>query len=128
MPSSPITLIAAGGFATLAGLLALFHLCLAFGAPWGQLTLGGRWPGVLPRHIRPLAVVQAAMVLTMALAILDRAGIVLLEWPGWVFISVIVISFISLAANAASPSRPERRTGVPVAGLLLLTALLAGYA
>jgi len=42
------SVIAAIAFVTLIGLLVLFQLSLAFGAPWGRFAWGGQHPGVLP--------------------------------------------------------------------------------
>ena len=36
----------------LLGVLTAFQLGLAAGKPWGALSYGGRWPGVLPKGPR----------------------------------------------------------------------------
>ena len=35
--------------------VVLFQLCLIFGAPWGQITQGGRYEGSLPLTSRVAA-------------------------------------------------------------------------
>jgi len=115
-------------FAALCTFLAGFHLALAGGAPLGHLTMGGQWPGRLPRRARLLSVVQIGIVAAMAVVVLARAGVIGLAAPGWAFWTVIALCGLTLAANAASRSRPERRLGVPVALLLLLSGLVAGLA
>lgn len=42
-------------FSLASGAVAIFQLALVLGAPWGELTLGGRWRGRLPLKIRFIA-------------------------------------------------------------------------
>lgn len=112
-----------------AGLTALpltMHLAIAAGAPLGRLTVGGRFPGGLPPLWRGLALVQAALLATMSGAVLARAGIgaaplAPLFWPA------VGLTIASLAANAASPSRPERLLWTPVLFLMSAAALGVGF-
>ena len=104
----------------------IFQLAVTFGAPWGHLTLGGRWSGALPPPIRLLSLVQAVLAVAMIGAVLDRGGIIALGWPDWAYYATVVMCALSVVANAATPSKPERRIGLPVAALMLVTAALAG--
>lgn len=112
-----------------AGLTALpvaMHLAIAAGAPLGRLTVGGRFPGRLPPAWRALALVQAALLALMAGAVLSRAGIAATQvaplfWPA------LALTLLSLAANAASPSRPERLLWTPVLALMAAAALGVGF-
>ena len=103
------------------------QLGLAAGAPWGTYTMAGKYPGRLPPHARRLAVVQAGILAFCALAVLDRAGVGPLGLPPFAFTVALVATGLSLVANAASPSRPERRLWTPVLIAMFLTALAAGY-
>jgi hypothetical protein len=110
-------------YAGLAALPVLMHLAVAAGAPLGPLTVGGRFPGRLPPVWRALALVQAALLGTMAGAVLARAGVdaaplAPLFWPA------VALTLLSLVANAASPSRPERLLWTPI--LLLMAAAALG--
>jgi len=109
------------GYAGLAALPLAMHLALAAGAPWGRFTLGGRFSGRLPPVWRALAIVQGALLAAMAGAVLARAGIgvpalAVLFWPA------VAVTVLSLLANAASPSRPERRLWTPVLTLMAFAA------
>lgn len=108
-------------YAGLAGLPVLMHLAIAAGAPLGRLTVGGPFPDRLPPPWRLLALVQAALLCTMAGAVLARAvGIAALSplfWPALAF------TLLSLVANAASPSRPERLLWTPILFLMAVAAL-----
>ena len=117
--------ILAFAYAGLAALPVLMHLANAAGAPLGRLTVGGRFPGRLPTAWRALALVQAALLCIMAGAVLARAGVGALPlaplfWPAF------ALTFLSLAANAASPSRPERLLWTPVLFLMAAAALGVG--
>jgi len=101
------------------------HLANAAGAPLGRLTVGGRFPGRLPPVWRALALVQAALLGIMAGAVLARAGLgaaalAPLFWPA------VVLTLLSLAANAASPSRPERLLWTSILSLMAAAALGVG--
>ena len=114
-----MTQVLAFSYCGLAALPILMHLALAAGAPLGRLTVGGRFPGRLPPRWRALALVQAALLGVMAGAVLARAGIgptllATLYWPA------LAVTLLSLLANAASPSRPERLLWTPV--LLMMAA------
>ena len=50
----PVT-FAAKTFVTLTLFVVLFQLALAAGAPWGELTMGGAFPGQLPPRMRVAA-------------------------------------------------------------------------
>ncbi|MEM7566852.1 MAG: hypothetical protein AAF321_06420 [Pseudomonadota bacterium] len=111
-----------------AGLTALplaMHVAVALGAPLGRLTVGGRFPGRLPPAWRFLAVVQGLLLALMASAVLARSGLGLpslasLYWPA------VALTVLSLIANAASPSRPERWLWTPVLALMTGAALGVG--
>lgn len=51
-----------------------FQLALAAGAPWGSLAMGGKFPGVYPKHMRIVAIFMSAFLLLLALIVSIRAG------------------------------------------------------
>jgi hypothetical protein len=61
-----MTTIAAGFFVLLAFGVALFQAALVSGAPWGELTMGGRVTGVLPWRLRAVAFVSLLLLLAFA--------------------------------------------------------------
>lgn len=122
-----LPLLASASFTLLAAWLVLFHLAAMLGAPLGRYTLGGRWPGPLPALLRPLSLAQAAIAIVMASAVLDASGLVGLDWPAWAHRATIALCAVSVLANAATPSGPERRLGLPVAFAMLIAASVAGW-
>ncbi len=57
-----------------------FQVALAAGAPWGEYAMGGRFPGRFPPAMRAGALVQAVILVLLALVVLDATGFVELGW------------------------------------------------
>ncbi|MGI1663577.1 hypothetical protein ACRDNQ_15160 [Palleronia sp. KMU-117] len=110
-------------YAALAALPAAMHIALAAGAPLGRFTVGGRFPGRLPPLWRGLALVQAGLLAGMALVVLDRGGALSSGLPAGLFWPVVGLTLLTFLANAASPSRPERRVWTPVTLGMVASAL-----
>lgn len=121
-----LTTLAALLHAGLIGFACAFQLALMAGAPWGSLSMGGRFPGKLPTGMRLVCVIQIAMLVSIGLIVLSRAGLALPEWRGFAQRGVwaaVVISGLSAVANLATPSRWERILWAPVGVLLFATSL-----
>lgn len=115
-----LTTMAALGFAGLSGFTALFQVALIAGAPWGALTLAGRWPGVLPMRLRPVAAVQAAVQMAMATAVLAEAGLVARPLPGWCIWASLILTGASVGLHVVTPSAAERRLWLPILCLMMI--------
>ncbi|WP_425100576.1 hypothetical protein [Tropicibacter sp. S64] len=113
-------------YAALAMLPVAMHLGLAAGAPLGRFTAGGRFPWRLPPLWRLLALVQAALLVGMALAISGRGAVLDFDLPGPAFWLALALTLLSTFASGASPSRPERLLWTPV--LLAMSAAAIGVA
>ncbi|PXX42120.1 hypothetical protein DFR42_106300 [Undibacterium pigrum] len=108
-------------------LATLFQLCLACGAPWGSLTMGGRYPGTLPSGLRIAALFQLVLLALAGLIIFIRAGLLLpeyLDWSRMAIWAVVVFMAISSILNLITPSKWERRIWAPVVLLLLTCSVL----
>jgi hypothetical protein len=123
--------IAAWLYAGPASLAVLFQLALAFGAPWGAVAMGGRYPGSFPHHLRGAAVVQALVIGAMAGIVLVRAGLVSSPWFDisrslvWV---VVAFAVLSAVLNLTTPSKWERRLWGPVTVLMLVSSIAVAAA
>ena len=115
---------AAWAFAGIAAGVVAFHLAVIGGAPWGSLTMGGRWPGVLPVPARGLSALSALLVAGMAGVLLARAGVLGRQPPRGTVPAVLVLSALAVVANALTPSAPERALWLPVTAAMLAAALL----
>jgi hypothetical protein len=108
--------MAATLFAVLSAVVVAFHLAVILGAPWGRLTMGGRWPGVLPPRARVLSAASAVLTVAMAV-VLWQAG------PAWAVQGVVALMVLSVVGNAATRSEGERRLWLPVSLAMFLSAL-----
>ena len=118
--------VAALVFSGLAGIVCVFQLALALGAPWGQFAMGGAFPGVFPPTMRVAAVVQIGVLALIALLVIARAGVLL---PGWQCASRrliwVIVPFLGVGVvlNLITPSAMERLICAPVALALFLSSL-----
>jgi len=118
--------IAAIAVVVLLGLLALFQLALAFGAPWGRLAWGGQHR-VLPVRQRVGRIMSVALYALFAVILLAAAGVlpgipaVVAAVGSWVVLAVFALGIL---ANAASKSPPERAVMTPVNTVLAVLTLL----
>lgn len=107
--------------------LILFHLGLAAGAPWGKLTMGGFYEGVLPTKLRITAVLQALLIAITIIIVLAKADPWLSDFrlfadTGIWF--VVALFAISTVLNLITHSVWERRMGVPIAGGMFVSSLI----
>lgn len=114
--------LAAFVFSGLCAVLVVFHLCIILGAPWGHLTMGGRWKGALPPVARGLSLVSGLLLAGMSFAVLSLAGLTGWAPPTFVLPALGAYSVLAILAHVATPSAPERRLWLPV--ILLMCAAL----
>ena len=122
-----LTTYSAYAFAISTLVIVLFQIAMALGAPWGKLAMGGRYPGKFPTLIRIAALVQAVVLVLLALTVVIKAGLLL---PNLYKVSsvgiwiVVTISCISLFLNLITPSKEERILWSPIALLLAICSLV----
>ena len=112
-------------FSVLIAFVVAFQLALALGAPWGEMAMGGKFPGRLPPRMRIAALVQIVVLVCIALIVLTRAGVILDEFASLsksVIWAVVVFSLIGAILNTITPSKKERTLWVPVSLVLLICA------
>lgn len=113
------------------GLLAVFQLALALGAPLGRFAWGGQHR-VLPARLRVGSAVSILVYALIVLVAWDRVGAIDLfgepisEIAMWVIFAYFVLGILM---NAISKSRPERYTMVPVSIILAVLSffIAMGY-
>jgi len=118
--------LAAQIFRMLAAMVAVFQAALVIGAPWGRLTWGGRYPGVLPWSMRGAAALSLLLMVAFAWIIGVRAGSRGSRWQRRTRgVAWIVVSYCGLGvfANALTPSPWERVLWLPVVALMLFTSV-----
>lgn len=115
----------------LLGLLALFQLSLALGAPLGRFAWGGQHR-VLPARLRIGSAVSILIYALIGVIAWDRVGAIdvfgepFSEVAVWVVFGYFVLGILM---NAISRSKPERFTMVPVTIVLSVLAffIAMGY-
>jgi hypothetical protein len=110
--------------------LAVFQAALVAGAPLGRLAWGGQ-DVVLPPRKRIGSVVAIALYAAFGWLALEKARLAGTDVPPFVAIAAWVVTgylVLGIAMNAASRSRPERLTMVPVTTVLAALALVLALA
>lgn len=123
--------VAAVLFGVLAVAVAAFQVALVLGAPWGELTLGGRWRGPLPARVRAVPVVSALLLLLCAAVIAARAGLAFAAIGPYAAVGawiVVGVCALGTLANAVTPSRRERALWLPVVSPMLALAAIVAIA
>jgi len=126
----PGAALAARVFAGLTGVVILFQLALAAGAPWGSYAMGGAFPGTYPPAMRVAALAQVAILGGVALIVLARAGLVLAGWrraSRWMAWAVVGLLAVGVVLNLITPSGMERLIWAPVAVVLFLCGLRVAW-
>jgi len=104
-----------------------FQLALVAGMPWGELTLGGKYPGELPNGVKWIPLLSVNLLLVFALIVETRAGNLLTEWREiseiaiWI---VVAYSGLGVLANSFTPSKWERRIWLPVVIAAFISSLI----
>jgi hypothetical protein len=122
--------IAALLYTTISLAVVAFQIVLAAGAPWGEFAMGGAFPGQFPPALRIAALIQAAVLLGMAVVVLARAGFILLRWSRasrWLIWFVVAYAVLSLVLNLITPSAGERAIWAPTAILLLVSSGIVAF-
>ena len=118
--------IAATTYIVLSTVVIGVQLALAAGAPWGDLTMGGAFPGRLPRAMRAVALGSAALLMAFCVVVAARAELISPRWgAGWgrLICAVVAYALIAVALNAVTPSARERMVWLPVAVVLAVCAV-----
>lgn len=108
-------------------IVALFQLCLAFGAPWGEYAFGGQHRGVLPTGYRIASLFSMVLLLLFAAVNLHQAGLINMEkFPAHGFAwAMAIYGILGTLMNAVSRSVKERLLWTPVvAALAILNGVL----
>lgn len=122
-----MTEIAAVVFALLAGVVVVFQVAMALGAPWGEFTMGGRYRGAFPAQMRVVAVLSAVVVALMGAVVLARAGMAFEQWADaavWAVWIVVGYSVAGLVMNLITHSARERMVWAPVVAVMLVCSVV----
>lgn len=112
----------------LLGIVGVFQLALALGAPWGRAAWGGQNEGVLPGRLRVSSGVAGVVIYPLImLYVLVSSELIAADWPpgaGPVAMWILVAFFtLGAVANFASRSRMERTWG-PVSLIIAICCVV----
>lgn len=114
-------------FIILAAFVAIFQLALAIGAPLGEFTMGGKYPGKLPPCMRIAALVQIVILLFFTAIVVSKAGLALASLTGMAGIAIwFVLAFFVFGSflNLSSQSKKERLLMGPLNLIALVSVLM----
>ena len=117
-------------FSFFAAIVMLFQLALALGAPWGEMAMGGKYPGRFPPKLRVGAIMQMLLLAFFGLVVLTRAGLIFsdfLEVSKSAIWFVVVMCVVSAILNIITPSKKERKLWSPVTIVLAVCALIVAW-
>jgi len=86
-------------------------MLLALGAPLGEFTLWGKYPGMLPQKLRLVVIIQIIILSIFTLIVASKAGIAfeplknISKYGIWV---VLVFFTLGSFINLTSPSKKEK--------------------
>jgi hypothetical protein len=109
-------------FSVLIAVIVAFQVALSLGAPWGNLAMGGRFPGRFPIKMRIAALIQAVVLLLLAIIVLTKERLILASlYPVSAIAVWVVVAFciLALIMNLLTPSKWERVIWAPVAAILV---------
>lgn len=113
-------------FIVLSIAIAIFQVVLALGAPLGEYTLGGKYPGRLPNKLRIAAVFQILILFIFTMTVVSKSGIAFEAFYTMARIGIwVVFAFFIMGTilNLSSPSNKEKI----VMGPLNIIALICSF-
>jgi len=119
--------LAAYIFCALTAIVVIFQLALALGAPWGEMAMGGKFPGRFPPKMRFAALVQMVLLVLISLVVLTRADFVFGEYMDFstsAIWGVVVFCVVSAILNTITTSKKERMLWAPVTIVLLICSIV----
>lgn len=120
-------IVAANIFIVLSIAIAIVQLALALGAPLGEYTMGGKFPGKLPKKMRWLAILQIIILLVFVFIVTSKSGIAFENYYHFARIGIwfIVVFFIfGSIVNFTSPSKKERLIMGPANIIAVISTLI----
>ena len=104
-------------------MIIAFQFSLIFGAPWGDITMGGRYSGQIPLYMRMVILfVFIPILLLVTMIVLVRSGLTCEEYYEWSKSAIwFVVAFHMIVSilNIITPSKKERMLWAPITVITL---------
>lgn len=114
-------------FVGLAVFIGIFQVLLALGAPLGEFTMGGRFPGKLPNQMRVAALVQIVILYFFTAVVMSKAKLGFESFVNMARIAIwFVLAFFVMGSfvNFSSPSKKEKYVMGPLNIAALISVLM----
>jgi len=114
-------------FTSLICIVILFQAGLSLGAPWGKLSMGGKYPGKYPHKMRIIALINILVLLLIEAIMLIRSNLIISDLFNLSRIAiwfVVVFFILGTVMNTITHSKWERIIWLPVNILLFVCSLL----
>jgi len=125
-----IVTVSAIVFTILSAILVFFQLGLTLGMPWGEASMGGKFPGKYPPKMRVVSLINSFILSIIAVIVLIKADIILPQYKSVSNIAIyFVVAFSAVATflNIITPSKIERKIWAPVTALLLTASIIVVF-
>jgi hypothetical protein len=125
-----IVTISAIVFAILSVAIILFHLGLTLGMPWGEASMGSKYPGKYPPKMRVVSFINIFILIIIGVTVLTEAELIfprLKSFSNTAIYFVVSFSALETILNLITPSKIERKIWAPVAVILLVTSIIVAF-
>jgi hypothetical protein len=108
-------------------IVVVFQWLLFFKKPWGEYTMGGIYPGVLPKPYRIAALIQSFLITFNIIVVLNHVDLVHFLSKsftnGWLWVIMIMMG-LSTGMNLVTKSHKERNLWAPIAFIVFVCSVL----
>lgn len=105
----------------------LFQFCLTIGLPWGEASMGGKYPGKYPPGMRVVSLLNMIILSFLTIIVLVKADLILSQFKSFSNTAiwfVVAFSAVGSVLNMITPSKIERKIWAPVAILQWIASIL----
>ncbi len=117
----------AGVFTLLSMVVVVFQWLLFLKKPWGDYTMGGMHPGVLPKPYRIAALIQSFLILFNAFVVLNHVNLLSILsnrfTQSWMWVIMIMMGLSSFL-NLITKSKKERNLWAPIGFIVFVCSVL----
>jgi hypothetical protein len=114
-------------YAVLMGLVVLFQFCLTLGLPWGEASMGGKYPGTYPLMMRFVSFLNMIILSCITVIVLVKAELLFPRFKSFsnkAIWFVVGFSVVAVILNFITPSQIERQIWAPVTVIQLIACIL----
>ncbi len=107
--------------------ILIFQIALILGAPLGELTMGGKYPGKLPIKMKVASFIQIIVIVLFSFFVISKSGILFESYYNLSRVGIwVVVGFFIFGSfvNLFSPSKKEKIIMTPLNIIALICSFL----